>query len=194
MHKKASESDFQKVFKNKTTQLPTPPPAAPPTPAETLIADLAASRVGAEENTLDAVWPSKIYRRDVTVIAPDGRATMVNPKYCLTDFATQELIAALAERGLNCSVMEGGGPPNNVLDALQFGWHYSDVVNWLAIIFPRGALNINAGIVYDYFAHGLVQGAKYALNNAEWECRTGAFTAGVGEAFDAAAIFAQTTA
>jgi hypothetical protein len=162
----------------------------PTTPAEQLISDLAAAREGAAEGTLDNVWPSKIYRQDVTVIAPDKRSTMVNPKFCLTDAATEALMGALATRGLSSTVKEGGVPPN--ANGMQLGGShsYSDSVNGIVVSFDGGDLTINAGVVYDYLAHGYP--AAYALNGAEFEVRAGAFAAGVGPEVDVAAIYAQT--
>jgi hypothetical protein len=162
------------------------------TPTQHLIADLDKAKAGAEEGTLDHLWPAKMYNQKVTVTAPDGRETMVMPKFCLTEFATTQLIAALATRGLNCRSMVGGGTPSPGNLQIAGSFHYSEQVPWLTVALGAELeYTFNAGEVYDYFTHGRTP--KDALNLAEWDIRQQAFLENLGPAPDPAVIMAQTT-
>jgi hypothetical protein len=166
------------------------------TPAQQLIADLAAAKAAAKPNTLNALWPPKIYRQDIFVVAPNGEQTLCNPMYCLTDFAGQELIAAMATRGLQCVVFPDGGPPNSNMIVLGGGWNYTAKALWLMVTPPgtgtlEPSMPFNAGMLYQYFSHGYP--AHYALNNAEWELLNDLFAGGYTQTPpDVQAIMAQT--
>lgn len=164
------------------------------TAAQQMISNLEAERAKAPDGSLNQRWPPGFYRQDITVAAPDGQTTMCSPKYCLTDAACQQLIAALATRGLVCTMLPGGGPPNATGFKLGGGWKYSDQANWMYLAFDSGNVIImpfNPGIVFDYFAHGYP--AHYALNTAQWELLQDAFAGGFTQAApNVTAIMAQT--
>lgn len=168
--------------------------------ADQLVTDIEASRTG-EEGAADNLYPSKFFRHDVVVIAPNGgKQTPCHPRYCASDSATSELAAVLSEeRGFNCTPLFGGGPPN--VNPLGGGWAYSDKVGWIKITLVAGdprakppvaevAMLLNAGLVLDYFNHGIP--SRNALNNAEAEIRMDLFYQGfVPDAPDIQAILAQ---
>ncbi len=165
--------------------------------ADQLKDDIEASRSG-DEGSADYLYPSKFFRHDVKVIAPGGKETSCHPRYCASDAATSELAAVLSEeRGFNCTPLFGGGPPN--VNPIGAGWTYTDTVGWLKFTLVAGdprkkveevAMLLNAGLVLDYFNHGIP--ALNALNNAEAEIRWDLFNGGyVPDAPDIKAILAQ---
>ncbi len=144
--------------------------------AQTLAAEIEAARTG-PEGSPERLYPTAFFNHSVYVIAPTGQRTQVNPRYCARDLATAKLAAVLSQNGLRCEPLNGRGWPDPNGGIIRAGWQYTSKVGWLKLSYPDGALLENAGLVLDFFNHGIIWTA--ALHNALMDIQWDAFTVGL---------------
>lgn len=108
------------------------------------------------------------FREDLTVVAPNGKVTQINPRYCLTNESADALVRLLREQGLSAMVLQLAP-----LAAFQFGqwrqfgggFNFNDTVPWIGFLdSPEGNVGtrMNAGQMADAFTHGYPH--SYAIN------------------------------
>ncbi len=142
--------------------------------ANDLVAQIEAARKGPEQNVQTWLYPSAFFHPDIFVIAPNGAPTRVHPRECAQDLATVKLAAVLSSAGMACVPLKGKGFPSEV----NGGESFTGKVGWLQITYLNGVLLENAGLVLDFFNHG-ISGAN-ALANAMRDIAWDAFVVGMG--------------
>jgi hypothetical protein len=103
-------------------------------------------------------WPSKYFRYDVTVTAPDGSTTPRAPKYCATDHGGVSIERVLLNDLPQYPCKLRRYPPMQITG----GWSDSDVVPWAAFeeesspdgSYTKMVVGVNCGLLLDYFNHG----------------------------------------
>lgn len=114
--------------------------------------------------------PNKFFNPNVFVIAPDGRPTQRNPKYCATNLGATALVKVFAEAfgalnlvmglTLKAAMAFSGWGEGEDNPLVAHNWTESEAVPFIAFysIAPDGTKavvgSLNAGLMLDLFNHG----------------------------------------
>lgn len=116
-------------------------------------------------------FPPEYFDTTVVVNQPDGSTTPRNPRYCATDLGADKLVGVLVEAGIPAKKSvghalgwefvpthkddDGNDVPNDAADPKAYGLGGFSDSKLVPYIDLGDGLVSNAGLMLDYFNHGL---------------------------------------
>ena len=110
-------------------------------------------------------FPQAYFNYSVFAVAPNGAQTQRAPKYCATMLGASQLASLFIGQSNPIKFSDIVLAEAMVFTGLLSGWSDTQLVPWLEFEDAAGQLaHVNAGILLDYFNHGIPAGI--AMRNA----------------------------